>query len=256
MSVKQALDAIDDGIYFVEKAIVSLFFAIMALVVFADVTHRIFITPDSKLGGMWMKFGASESLAQNVLGPLTLALFAFLLFYGGLRERWGRESSPRKALLFAAIWVGGLSVFLKIFLWSFPNGLIWSQTLGLSMMLWIGLVGASMAAKQRRHLALEFGTKIWPQKWQPYVRSISGLMVAVFCAVLAFLAWTLIAEEYRYFDRVAGTGMFFGLGLPKFLVYGILPYGFFMIVFRYLRGNQAATRELDVILSTQQDQPS
>ena len=41
------------------------------------------------------------------------------------------------------------------------------------MMMWVALLGASMATYERSHLALEMGEKIWPQKWLRYVKAVA-----------------------------------------------------------------------------------
>jgi TRAP-type C4-dicarboxylate transport system permease small subunit len=255
---KNLFDRIDDGIFWLEKLIVAAFFSVMTLVVFFDVVHRISMSPDSKLAAMWLGAGVGSDIAAGVLAPATLGLLVLGIMYAALRERWGQASGRGKALAFAAGSVVGLAIGLKLFLAAFPNGLIWSQTLGLSLMLWIGILGASMAAKERRHLALEIGSKIWPKPLKRPVKILAGVVVSLFCAVLAYLAFTLIQAEYADYDPVYRTGVFPGLALPKFAVYAVLPYGFFMIVFRYFRGNLSGEdiSEADLILAQKKDQPS
>ncbi len=262
------IDRVDDAIYAVEKFIVSAFTVVMTVAVFFDVVHRIFVSPQSRFAALWQAAGVSEGTAAT-LGMVTLLLVALLIVYGAVRERSlsrqrkARERgediaarTPLASLGVAAGIVAALAIGIKLFVTLMPNGLVWSQTLGLSLMLWIGLMGASMAAKQRRHLALEIGKKIWPQAWQKYVRVVAGVLVAALCGFLGWLAWTLIVSEFHDYDPVYRTGMFTGLPLPKFVVFSILPYGFIMIVVRYLRGNIAAgdVSELDHILKTSETQ--
>jgi TRAP-type C4-dicarboxylate transport system permease small subunit len=250
------IDRIDNGIYAVEKFIVALFFIVMVVVVAADVTHRTFSSPESRLAGPWIAMGVSPERAHGVAGPLTVAFLAVLLFYGGLRERWRDHAGPGKMLLGAVALTGFSAGAIQLFLYLFPNGLIWSQPLALSLMLWVGILGASMAAKQRRHLSLEFGTKIWPASMKKHVRVAAGVLVAGFCAFLAYQAWGLIAEVYKDFDPEYGMGMMSGVPIPRFMVYGILPYGFFMVVIRYFRGQLAddTSGGIDHLLQTQKQE--
>lgn len=251
---RSLLDKFDDGVYAVERLIITLFFSVMTLVVFFDVTHRVFIVPDSRFTRWWAELGVSEAFAAAVLAPASAVLVAFVVCYAALRERRRQQGTRLNAAAWAAAATAALTAGLQLFLAAFPNGIVWSQTLGLSLMLWIGLIGASMAAKQRRHLALEIGSKIWPAKLQVPVRVVSGILVAVFCAFLSALAFLLIEAEYADFDPEYGTGMFSGIPLPKFVVYGILPYAFFMIVIRYLRGSfqGGEVSETDLLLAKQQ----
>lgn len=251
---RNIIDWFDDGVYAVERMIITLFFSVMTLVVFFDVLQRVFIVPGSRFTPLWVKLGASPELAAGWLSPALAAALTWIVCYAALRERRRQQGTRLNAALWGLVATVGLAVGLEVFLAAFPNGLVWSQTLGLSLMLWIGLIGASMAAKQRRHLALEIGNKLWPEKLKVPVRMFSGLLVAAFCAFLAYLAFLLIEAEYADFDPEYGTGMFTGLPLPKFAVYAILPYAFFMIVVRYLRGSLAGDEvsETDLLLAKQQ----
>lgn len=235
---RSMLDKIDDAVFSVEKWIIASFFTVMSVVVFADVMHRVFSNPRGRMAALWGFVGVDpqSSLAQDILGPGTLAVLAVFVIYAAFRERWGFDSSRLKALGYALVVTVVLAVAIRGFIAFFPYGLIWSQTLALCMMLWIGMLGASMAAKQRRHLALEFGSKLWPEKLQKPIRILAGVVVAIFCLFLAYLAFTLIEDEYADYDPAYGTGVFQAVALPKFIVFMALPYGFIMIVFRYFRG--------------------
>lgn len=253
------LGRIDDAVFVAEKWVMAGFFSVMTLVVFADVTHRVFSSPGSRFAKVWGKLGVdpTSDFAQNILGPATLFIVAIGIAYAAFRERWGIDSSRGKALLSGAGAVIGISLFMQLFLAAFPNGLIWSQTLALSMMLWVGLVGASMAAKQRRHLALEFGSKIWPEKFHKPIRIVAALSVAAFCSFLAYLAFTLILDEYKDYNPEYGIGVYQSLALPKFIVYSALPYGFVMIIVRYFRGSleDGEVNELEHLIKPHGEEP-
>lgn len=256
MNFRSILTKVDDGLYAVERLIIWSFFLVMGGVVFLDVVYRISVSSESRLAPLWIRFGFGEELAHGVLGPLTVGVIAILLMYAAVRERWGDTSSRPKALGMATAIIVGIVALLPVFIWVFPNGLYWSQPLALAMMLWLGMLGASIAAREQRHLSLEFGRKVWPASMQRHVRVVAGVVVALFCAFLTYLAWGLIVEEFV--DYQAGVGRVFGVGVPRFLVFAILPYGFMMICFRFLAGSLQGEPEsaVDQILKSQQQDPS
>lgn len=256
---KSWFERVDDAIYTAEKLIVGAFFIAMTAMVFGAVVLRVFSAPESRIAGLWGAVGLDPhaQLVRQGLVPLTLALLTVVILYGALRERWGPQSSRKKAMLSAILGSATLGFCVQGFVKLFPSGMPWSQPLALAMMLWVGVIGASMAAKQRRHLALELGSKIWPARLQKPVRILAALAVAVFCAFLTLLAFRLVVAEYADYNPIDQTGVFPGFGLPKFAVFAILPYGFVMIILRYFRGSLDAreVNELDHLLKPSGAEP-
>ena len=127
---------------------------------------------------------------------------------------------------------------MRLFLLALPNGLIWSQTLGLVFMLWIGLLGASMATRDHRHLALDLGSKLWPKAWLPKVQALGNLVTALFCFALAALAVVSIRDHFGDWSGTDGAGGTFvaqGLPqLPRFIAFIIVPFGFALMGARFV----------------------
>ena len=148
--------AFDTAIYKIERLIVGWAMVVMTLVVALDVVHRVATRQNglSEKLARAMLPASMESAAPHV-GTVLVLLIALLFFYGVFRTR--QVAHKGKALLFAAITTaacyGGVELYVRLV----PNGLIWSQTLGLALMIWAGFLGASLAARDRRHLALDAG---------------------------------------------------------------------------------------------------
>ena len=134
----------------------------------------------------------------------------------------------------------GQILFVKLV----PNGLVWSQTLALALTLWLGTMGASLAAHSRRHLALDIGSKLWPASMAPKIAAIGHLCTAAFCLGLIFLAGRSIfgfelsgthvpghLDIWRDSDGAGGT--LSGTGIPKWLASLAIPYGMAVIAFRF-----------------------
>lgn len=207
-----------ERIYRIEQRFVALAMGVMGVVVFFDVVHRV----------------ASRELtlpARIAWGVIAVVVCTAAI---RMRNRAAPQAETKNwiqgTLVAAALWVG-----LKAFIAVLPNGLVWSQTLGLVLTLWVGIFGASMATKQKRHLALDLGSRLWPKKALPYVQAVGNLITAAFCLVLAALAVASLRDHYRDFSDTGGAGgTFAAIAIPKWLAYLGLPVGFGLMALRFL----------------------
>jgi TRAP-type C4-dicarboxylate transport system permease small subunit len=215
-------------VYAVEKAFAALATGLIGAVVFLDVVHR----TASREEGFLARFLGPGPWT----GPLGTAMgvtFFALVLQAALRMR-GRAPGASTWGLAAAGSVGGWLV-LRAFLWLLPNGLVWSQTLGLVLMLWVGVVGASMATHDRRHLALDLGSKLWPKALLPKLQGVGNLVTALFCLALASLAVFSLRDHHRDWADTGGAGgIFAAIALPKFIAFGVVPVGFALMGVRFL----------------------
>lgn len=217
-----ALERLDDLLVRAERAVVAALLAVMGLVVFLDVMHRVSTRADSLL--------AHPAFVAPV-GAVLVAL--------ALRTRGVSGAVPKGIVAGISLAVGQLA-FVRLV----PNGLVWSQTLALALTLWLGTMGASLAAHERRHLALDIGSKLWPAALLPKITALGHLLTAVFCVALLLLAGRSIfgyeldgshvpghLDVWRESEGAAGT--LSGTGIPKWLAALSIPYGMAVLAFRF-----------------------
>ena len=213
----------------VEKALVAGGMGIMGVVVFFDVVHRV----ASRDRGIIMRFAGEDAAWANPVGT-ALGLCVLLgVVYAALRTRGQPASTATgiRAVVVAAALYGGL----RLFVWVLPNGLVWSQTLGLVLMLWVGLLGASLAAHEHRHLALDLGSKLWPKKHLPAVQAVGNVVTALFCLIFAFLAVVSLGDHWKdYADTDGAGGIFVALPIPKWAAFSVVPVAFTIMALRFL----------------------
>lgn len=203
-----------DRVYLVEQRFVALAIGVMGLVVFFDVLHRV----------------TSRDLPWAWRGAW--AVIALFGVYGALRLR-GQAPSVKTWGLAAAI-VGLLYAGILLFHLAVPNGLVWSQTLGLVLMLWVGVIGASMATREHRHLALDLGSKLWPQKLLPAVQGVGNVVTSLFCLALGVLAVVSVRDHLRDWNDTDGAGgVFPAMPIPKWLAFAGVPVGFGLMAVRF-----------------------
>ncbi|MBA2663508.1 MAG: TRAP transporter small permease [Bradymonadaceae bacterium] len=117
---------------------------------------------------------------------------AGLLFAAG-KVLYDRGDRAQLAALVAAglvvIWaLGGL-----------PGGYSWAQSYGLFLLLWVSFLGASIAARQRRHLRVDLTRKLLAPRWLPHFNALSYLVAAAFTALVFYLGFIyLFGEDSAY----------------------------------------------------------
>lgn len=100
--------------------------------------------------------------------------------------QWSRSETRAVAIL-------GISTLLAIYLFgSLPEGYSWAQSYSLLLLLWVGFLGASIAARERRHLRVDLARKLLPGDKVPAFNAISYLVAAAFTGVVLYLGYIYI----------------------------------------------------------------
>ena len=77
-----------------------------------------------------------------------------------------------------------------------PNGLIFAQRLALALLLWVTMLGCSMATYTRRHIALQAVQKIVPEEKLATHSALSLFMAACFAIFLAIVGGEYAVTNY------------------------------------------------------------
>ena len=94
------------------------------------------------------------------------------------------------------------------------------------MTLWITFLGAALAARSDRLLALSMGTYL-PERWRRGARLLTALLAVGVTSCLFLASVQLVQIDYTYGDTVAW-------GIPVWVFNTIMPLGFAMIVGRLI----------------------
>ncbi len=199
-----------------ERWLCGLVFLAMALLVFGSVVSEAFGTRRE-----WSDVAILFALC--VLGVRTRAVKD-----GETRPPW--LMSLVLALAATGVVIGG--VFLAIELLEGHSIMI--QKLALVMMIWVALLGASMATYERSHLSLEMGEKVWPGKVLHLVKALGHGVASAFCLAALLLSIDLVASQ-----RHLGVGIEDTDWLKLWQAFLVVPYAFGAMAVRFLA--QAAT---------------
>ena len=134
-------------------------------------------------------------------------------------ERWTLVT-----LLAAMIGIAFLQVILRNF---FNSGIDWADVTVRHLVLWVGLLGASVAARENRHLSIDIASRLIPQRFSHLLTSLLCLVTAVCCALFLWASVRFARFMYEY-----GTGTLEGAW--ALLACLILPISFGGIGIRFL----------------------
>ena len=110
-----------------------------------------------------------------------------------------------------------------------------AQPFALALTLWVGMIGASLAAHERRHLALDVGSKLWPVSLRPWAAAAGHLVTALFCIVTLVLGWTSLGGHFTlWMETDGGGGTLSGTSIPKWAAVAAIPWGMGTLAFRFL----------------------
>ncbi len=219
-----------------ERVLCAGLFMLMTAVMFVSVAHRIFSRQEGRLAAGLIKLGLLP--ASQLTGWVPALIQTGLVFgLSVLAFRTVARATPftvKAALGLGALTTLGLCLAVKAILVVLPNGLVWGPAVGLSCMLWLGFLGASLATHEKRHLALEMGEKIWPAGLQGPVRILAMMATAALCLFLLLLALLSVAAHHQSWVVNHLTGNLLPTQIPKWVVFLVFPYGFFIMTFRFL----------------------
>ncbi len=212
----------------------------MAAVVFADVVHRVASRSPGRLAVILSGLfpGTSPEALDELAAPAISLLVLFFLCYGAVRTRTQkpgeRPMTPGRALVLGLAFTVGIALVVQGFVWLKPEGIMWAPALGLALLLWVGLLGASMATYAGRHLALEMGEKLWPEAVRPKIRALAQGVAAAFCILLVVLGAMSTYDHYAAWRTSPQADLLPSVNLPKWIVFVVVPYAFGMMALRFL----------------------
>jgi TRAP-type C4-dicarboxylate transport system permease small subunit len=127
-------------------------------------------------------------------------------------------------ILTAMILVSGTQIVLRNL---FDGAILWADPLLRVAVLWVGMIGAMVATRSDKQIAIDALSRFLPQHWKFRFRVVTDLFTAAVSAVVAWSAFRLMMG-----DREAG-GMAISF-VPVWVCESILPVAFAVIALRYL----------------------
>jgi TRAP-type C4-dicarboxylate transport system permease small subunit len=144
------------------------------------------------------------------------------------------EQTLLVALLLAMVGVASLQIFLRIL---FSSGIVWGDVALRHLVLWAGLVGAMLATRESRHIAIDIIPRILKGKASVLLGILSDFFSAFIGALLARAGFIFMRDEF-----LSQASTF--LGLPAWVPVLIFPIAFFTITFHFILNGLARLTRL------------
>jgi TRAP-type C4-dicarboxylate transport system permease small subunit len=146
-------------------------------------------------------------------------------------NRWERidEAIGRAEQILLVAFLGFMIAiaFLQIVLRNFFfTGLDWGDLLVRNLVLWVGLIGATLATKEEKHINIDIVTRWLPSLGKKVVALFTHLFSFFVCCCLAYAALKFIKNELQM-----GNNTF--LGIPAWVPEMILPVSFILMAARF-----------------------
>lgn len=133
------------------------------------------------------------------------------------------EDSILVALLLAMIVLAVTQIALRN---GFDTGITWADALLRVMVLWIALLGAMVASRERQHINIDVISRFLPKTAQRVTHALSSIFAAVICLILARYSFNFVQMEYE------APSMAFA-NVPTWMCQSIMPISFAIMSLRY-----------------------
>lgn len=134
------------------------------------------------------------------------------------------EDAMLVIILSSMIILAGTQIILRNI---FQSGFTESDTLLRILVLWVGMIGAVVATRERRHISIDILTRYLSGKVRLYVDVIINVFVVIVCGLLATHSARMLMVDYT--DGTIAFGK-----VPTWALESILPVAFSIITLRYV----------------------
>jgi TRAP-type C4-dicarboxylate transport system permease small subunit len=127
-------------------------------------------------------------------------------------------------LLIALILLACLQICLRTW---FSGGLLWIDPLLRYLVLWCGLLGAVVATREKKHIAIDVVGYLAPESLKPWIGMVLDFFSSLVAAVLTWAAIIFVHNERLF----GGSSL---LSIPIWIWYLIFPIAFGLITLHFL----------------------
>ena len=120
----------------------------------------------------------------------------------------------------------GLALYQIILRNVMGTGIVWGDVLVRLMVLWLGMAGAMVATRQRKHISIDLITRYLSSGWRRAAESMTTLFAGAVCLIAFYYSLQFVLSE-RAFGSLAFAQV------PYWVCVSILPAAFFIIAVRY-----------------------
>jgi TRAP-type C4-dicarboxylate transport system permease small subunit len=134
------------------------------------------------------------------------------------------ETGVLVTLLLSMIIMAVVQIFMRNV---FTSGILWADSFVRIAVLWMALVGAMVASRSGKHIAIDVFIRTLNKKLQHIVKRITDGFTAIVCLLVMYYSFEFVKYEYE------DGGLAFA-NIPNWLCESIIPFAFMIIGLRYL----------------------
>ncbi len=134
------------------------------------------------------------------------------------------EDSLLISLLISLIVLSSGQILLRNF---FDFGIIWIDPLLRVLVLWAGLIGATVASRDNKHIRIDLISHFFSTRLHLLIQSFVGLFTTAICGLIAWHGSRWVQQDYQ--DQLTSFA-----DLPSWALEIIIPLAFGLIAIRYL----------------------
>lgn len=124
--------------------------------------------------------------------------------------------------LFVMIALAGTQIIMRNF---WDSGLAWGDISLSILVLWVGMLGAMVATREKNHISIDVLSRFLPTHLKGINQIVIDLFTALVCGLLSYHSAIFVLMEYE-----DGTTAF--ESVPAWLCEAIIPFGFGLIALR------------------------
>lgn len=128
------------------------------------------------------------------------------------------------ALLTALLLVSVTQILLRVF---FDTGFIWAEPISRQGVLWLALLGALSATREKKHISIDALPRLLPPRMHQIVWTLTQLAAAAVAAALTWYGWGMVQLE----REAPGT---FVANIPSWWPMCAFVAGFGLISLRFI----------------------
>jgi TRAP-type C4-dicarboxylate transport system permease small subunit len=145
------------------------------------------------------------------------------------RRRWLRalhrlEDGLLALMLTGMILLAAAQIVLRNL---FSSGISWGEPLLRILVLWLALLGAMAATRDRNHIRIDLLPRVLPRSWYRPMRRLTNAFSAAICGLVAWHG-----GRFVHFEWQDGTLLF--AAIPIWIFELIIPLGFGVMTLRFL----------------------
>ncbi len=119
-----------------------------------------------------------------------------------------------------------LQIVLRNF---FDSGFLWAESFLRILVLWVAMLGAMVATRERNHISIDLLSRILPPRLYGPLRNFAMLFSVAVCGTAAWYSVEYVTYEYQ--DETIAFA-----DVPVWVCQSILPVGFAVMALRFLIG--------------------